>query len=60
MTKIEFSDKEMNSLSTLVEYLIDSEKNHYCGWIGDIKDGRDTNHAGHIYLHAKRIEKLLV
>ena len=61
MIKIEFSDNEMNSLSTLVEYLVDNEKNHYCGCVGDIKDRRDTNHDGeHIYLHAKRIEKLLV
>ena len=59
MMKVEFSDNEMKSLAVLVEYLVDSERNHYCGWVGDAKDKRDTS-EGHIYLHAKRIEKLLI
>ncbi len=60
MTKIEFSDNEMQSLSLLVEYLIDNERNHYCAYVGDIEDGRDADRGQeHIYLHAKRIEKLL-
>ncbi len=60
MKEIKFTNKEINSLFLMMNYLMDSEQNHYmesmvcCG-----EEHCNEDDPDHIYIHTKRIEQVL-